>query len=183
MSAARKARVVLKAKKGNAPFFLAVCQAILAGITAHPNLFQPAGGALACSRRRSRPWRRAQQQAKRRIPGAAAARNPARDELFVSDPGAPGLRPGPRDGLARTGGHAGTGGRDEARRGAVRAKPILAAKQGPQSGVVYLEANATLLAGGKKKGAALLQLGSTRSTARSGSRCPPRRTRRPPSPA
>jgi hypothetical protein len=152
MSAMRKAWVVTKAKPSNAPFFLAVCQAILAGITAHPGLFPSLPVLLSLFQAQVTSMAAAQQQARARVPGAAAARDTARDELVVTVEairayvqGLCQLAPEQSATLVQAAAM-------KLAAVPVRSKPILGAKQGVQAGIVNLEANATLLSGGRKKG-------------------------------
>jgi hypothetical protein len=158
MSTVRKARVVLKANKKKPAFFLAICQAILAGITAHQNLFQNLPITLAILQAQIKALDDYQQQARRRIPGAAAQRNTALDTVDVSIQalvkyvqGLVTASPEQAETLAQAAGM---------KLAAVpnRSKPVLAAKQKDgQSGVVYLVANVSALIGnGKKRGQSFL---------------------------
>jgi len=152
MNAVNKVRVVTKGKKYNVPFFLVVCQSILAGITAHSSLFSNMPVLLTLLQAQVAALVASQQQTKARIPGASQARDTARDELAVSIEairayvqGLCDLAPQQAATLVQAAGY-------KLAVAPVRAKPILGAKQGAQSGVVILEANATLLSGGRKKG-------------------------------
>jgi hypothetical protein len=158
MSTVRKARVVTKAQKSKPAFFLAVCQAILAGITAHQNLFPNLPVTLAVLQAQIQALDSWQQQARRRIPGAAAQRNQALEALDVSVQalvafvqGLVSAAPEQAETLAQAAGM-------KLAAAPNRSKPILAAKQKDgQSGVVYLAANVTLLTvGGKKRGQSFL---------------------------
>jgi hypothetical protein len=148
MSAVRKVRVVTKGKKTNIPFFLAVCKSILAAITAHPSLFPNLPVLLTLLQKQVQDLDDYQRQTKDRVPGAAALRNTARDDLFTSVEairayvqGLCDTSPEQAATLAQSAGM-------KLAAASVRSKPILGAKQGPQPGVVNLEANATLLANG-----------------------------------
>ena len=149
MSTVRKSRVVAKANKSKPAFFLVVCQAILAGITAHPTLFPALPVLLSLLQSQVQALSDWQQQVKRRVPGAAAQRNLALEALDVSIQailayvqGLVTSSPEQAETLAQAAAL-------KLAAAPVRAKPILAAKQKDgQSGVVYLFANVTLLSAG-----------------------------------
>jgi hypothetical protein len=152
MSAARTGRVVTKAKKWNVPFFLVVCQSILAGITAHAGLFPDLPVLLSLLAAQVAALAALQQQTRDRVPGATEARDLARDALAVSIEsirayvqGLCILSPAQAETLVQAASM-------KLAADPVRSKPILGAKQGAQPGVVVLEANVTLLTGGRRKG-------------------------------
>ena len=153
MSAMSKVRVVTKANKNKVPLFLAVCQAILASITAHPTLFPNLPVLLTLLQSQVTSLDSFQQQAKLRVPGATEARNTARDQLAISVEairayvqGLCQTSPAQAASLVQAASM-------QLAASPVRSKPILGAKQGAaQAGIVNLAANATLLSGGKKKG-------------------------------
>ena len=149
MSAPRRIEVVLKARKANAPLFLAVAQALLAGVPAHPGLFPLLPVSVALLAQQVQSLDGLQQQVRRRIPGAAAARNLARDELFVRVEairiyvqGLCDLNPEQSQSLVQAASL-------RVAQGRVHQKPVLDVKQAA-SGAVKLLANATLL--GRKRG-------------------------------
>jgi hypothetical protein len=145
MSASRTIEVVLKVRKANAPHFLVVSQAVLAGITAHLGLFPGLPVSVALLAQQVQALDALQQQVRQRIPGAAAARDLAREELFVSVEairvhvqGLCNLNPEQSQTLVQAAGLRVAAGR-------VHQKPMLDVKQGAASGAVKLLANATLL--------------------------------------
>jgi hypothetical protein len=152
MSAARKARVVTKAKPWNVPFFLVVCQSILAGITAHAGLFPDLPVLLSVLEAQVAALAALQQQTRDRVPGATEARDLARDALAVSIES---IRAYVQGLCVLSPAQAATLVQAAAMKLAadpVRAKPILGARQGAEPGEVVLEANVTLLTGGRRKG-------------------------------
>jgi hypothetical protein len=151
MSAMGKARVVIKAKTSNVPFFLAVCQAILAGITAHPALFPSLPVLLSLFQSQVASLADLQQQTRARVPGAAAARDTARDELAITVEAIRGYVQGLCQLAPEQSATLVQAASMKLVAAAVRSKPILGAKQGVQAGSVDLEANATLLSGSKKR--------------------------------
>ena len=149
MSAARAFHIVLKARPKNAPFFIAVMQAICAGMQAHPTLFLTPPVDLATFKSQLDALSSTQQTARARIPGAAATRDQA---LAVVAGSAELLRAyveqlcnaSPESGVTIAQAAA-----MQMRIITVRAKVPLRARQGAKPGVVLLYASVSLLATGR----------------------------------
>jgi hypothetical protein len=152
MSATKKVRVVTKATPNKVPLFLAVCQAILASITAHPTLFPNLPVLLTLLQSQVASLASLQQQTKARVPGASQARDTARDELAISVAAIRAYVQGLCQSSPEQAATLVQAASMKLAASPVRSKPILGAKQGAQPGIVNLEANVTLLSGGKKKG-------------------------------
>ena len=153
MSATNQVRVVTKVKKNKVPLFLAVCQAILASITAHTSLFPNLPVLLTLLQSQVTLLDNLQQQVKLRVPGATAARNTARDQLAISVEAIRAYVQGLCQSSPAQAASLVQAASMQLAASPVRSKPILGAKQGKaQAGIVNLAANATLLSGGRKKG-------------------------------
>jgi hypothetical protein len=142
-------KVVLKAKKGNIPFLLAVLKAIYSGLNAHTTLFSSLPVALATFLSQVQALDAAQQNVKEKVPGAVAQRKILRDAAYGT---AESYRAYLQSLCAASPEQAATLAQAAGMKLAaspVRAKSVLAAKQGLQSGEVVLSANATLLHKGK----------------------------------
>ncbi len=150
MSAPRKARVVLKAKKEKVLFFLAVCQAIYTGFSNHPTLFPSIPVLLTLVLSQIQAVQSAQALVRTRVSGAAATRSDLIDVLsstmetlrsYVqvlcdnSPEQAATLAAAAGMSLANV---------------TVRSKPALAATLGTVSGLVHLAANTGLLTTSKR---------------------------------
>lgn len=152
MSAVRSIRLVLKAKKGNVPFFLVVLQAVYTGMKNHPQLFLNPPIDLAVFLGQIQALIALQQAVKGGPKGTAALRDTARDVCFSS---VETLRvfvetlctnsPEQAVTLAQAAGM-------QLRAASSGHKPILAVKQGPHPGTVLLSANASALCLSKGKG-------------------------------
>ena len=151
MSSLLKLHVVLKAKRNNIPLFLILAQAISAAMSAHAtSLFSTLATLITLLASQTADLAAAQVGVKNRTVGTAerdAKRDLVATTLEALRVGVQGLcDANPEQGptLIQNSGM-------KAVAAAVRAKPMLAAKLTAQSGVVKLEANATLLSTSRKK--------------------------------
>jgi hypothetical protein len=150
MSSILKLHVVLKARRGNIPLFLILAQAISAAMTAHASLFTTLSALITLLASQTADLATAQVGVKNRTVNTAdrdAKRDLVATTLEALRVGVQGLcdaNPEQAASLIQASAM-------KAAASAVRAKPMLAARLTAQSGVVKLEANATLLSTSRKK--------------------------------
>jgi hypothetical protein len=150
MGAVLKLRVILSTKKGNIPLFLILAQAISAAMSAHAALFTSLSTLVTLLASQTADLATAQQGVKNRTVGTAE-RNAKRDLVYTT---LESLRVGLQALCDASPEQAATLIQDsgfKAAASAVRAKPMLAAKLGVQSGVVKLFANARLLSASRRR--------------------------------
>lgn len=145
MSAARRARVVLRVSKYNIPAFLVVLQAVYGAINGHPSLFPSLPIPLAAFLALIQTLETCQKAVKARTPGAAGPRNDARDAAFTA---VETIRIYIQSLCDQNPEQAATLVSSAGMKIALdptRQKPVLGLKLGTETGVVLLSANAGLL--------------------------------------
>jgi hypothetical protein len=149
MNAQSVARVFIKGNKSNIPFLLAVLKAMYSGMSTHAQLFTAIPIPITTFQSQIQALDTWQQNVKEKVPGAVAQRTIARNTVYAT---AETYRayveslcadsPEQAAALAQAAGL-------KLAAASTRAKPILAARGGLQSGEVVLSANGSLLHKGK----------------------------------